>query len=362
MQRGQKWVRIGCSRDCCLQPLQCVSGLPRGHVAFATRTPSLLCSKCNSLECRALRAAAQHERRPKPRLHSQPPTARLRALGTRRGKAQNSVADFFSAIKKQFLDRRKMHARRTGLTALLISTLAVITNASIQNTTCPEVCKDHACSACLPNNFVCSEDFTQTQCLAHPDWCWCGGTNYECDVRTYQCVPSAGGTFPSMATCTAKCGIQCPPWSQLFDGYCYAVMDQHNKTNQGGATGPGETQSVWIALPSGWEVAPSVQGLGPALYSALGQGKYAWGTNYLVYSTRCENPDHIIDSFSATWAGSEISCPGPNKGVTFRLETNTSENGTFVYKTACTANETVWGSKVVMRIPSVDVGLSQGGN
>jgi hypothetical protein len=175
---------------------------------------------------------------------------------------------------------------------------------------------------------------------------------YDCDVLNYQCREvGSKGIFPSMATCTAKCGIRCPPWSQLFDGYCYAVMDQHNKTDHGNPTSMFGNQTNWTALPPGWEIAPHVSGLGPAMYSQLGKGRYAWGTDYLVYSTPCGS----ANSFSSTWNANEISCH-TTCGY-FQLITSVSDNGTHLYKTAATSNPSRWHSKAVMRIPSIGSGL-----
>jgi hypothetical protein len=171
---------------------------------------------------------------------------------------------------------------------------------------------------------------------------------YDCDVRNYQCKESgSNGTFPSTDACTGACGIRCPSWSQLFDGYCYAVMDQHNKTNHGNDTGGLGNQTNWTALPPGWEVAPYVYGLGPALYSQV-LYKYAWGTDYLVYSTPCSNATLPGDAnmFSCTWSACEGYCG-------FRLVTSVSANGTYFYKTANRHNASVWHSKAVMRIPAI---------
>jgi hypothetical protein len=170
---------------------------------------------------------------------------------------------------------------------------------------CDGCVQDECASGCHPDCCVSFEcDATSGQCKrafsttgAYPNRSACEETckaaplRYDCDVRNYQCKESgSNGTFPSTDACTGACGIRCPSWSQPFDGYCYAVMDQHNKTNHGNDTGRTGNQTNWTALPPGWEVAPYVHGLGPALYSQYapvsGQPvTYAWGTDYLVYST-----------------------------------------------------------------------------
>jgi hypothetical protein len=236
---------------------------------------------------------------------------------------------------------------------LVISALVSVYGAS-QNATCPDVCRNHACNACLPSNFVCTGDITQTQCLAHPDWCWCGGTNYDCDVRNYQCVPSAGGTFPSVAACSASCGITCPSYSQKIGGYCYAVMDKTPKATQPNrtacATFPNCTQDCqidFIQMPPGWELAPRPSGEvasamysgGPVPNSTQPAATYAWGCDYLWYDG---------NSFSATWnPGGPYGPPAPKTVIV--------EGSNYKVSTCGQIDNN--GNKIVMRIPAISSSL-----
>ena len=55
--------------------------------------------------------------------------------------------------------------------------LTTLSHAVASATDCAQRCAQAHCteSQCLASNFVCYE-WTANECVAHPDFCWCGGT------------------------------------------------------------------------------------------------------------------------------------------------------------------------------------------
>jgi hypothetical protein len=66
-----------------------------------------------------------------------------------------------------------------ALCAVLLGSMLLVeveVEGANQNATSPLLCTDHGCSGCLASDDVCHADMKQSDCLAHPDFCWCRST------------------------------------------------------------------------------------------------------------------------------------------------------------------------------------------
>ena len=171
----------------------------------------------------------------------------------------------------------------------------------------------------------------------------CGHTFSGCDVCN-TCCHSWLNTSDScdgcvQDECTSGRGPDC-----CVSFYCDATNGQCKRAFRATGAYPNRSGLHYLLVGKSRRTS-TASDLQCTLIGNIPTSNYAWGTDYLVYSTPCSNGNNL---FSCTWNGGESHCG-------YRLVASVSPNGTHLYKTAggLGASGGHSTSRAVMRIPAI---------